>query len=159
MRIRILLFSSLTFKMPTKNLFKKKVFLHVTFWRYGTFKSFFKGKKVKKMSQKSRNQSFSYYFCLMIEGSGSGVGSGSIPLTNGPGSGSRRPKNTWIRIRNTDFYYLFLKCAAGKKITLSSTHYILSPVYLYDNLQKKLHIQIQVKKRQIKFFGLYMAKR
>jgi hypothetical protein len=24
---------------------------------------------------------------------------GSIPLTNG--SGSRRPKNTWIRIRNT----------------------------------------------------------
>jgi hypothetical protein len=32
---------------------------------------------------------FSYYFCLMIEGSGSG----SIPLTNGSGSGSRRPKN------------------------------------------------------------------
>ncbi len=31
----------------------------------------------------------------MIEGSGSG--SGSIPLTNG--SGSRRPINTWIRIR------------------------------------------------------------
>jgi hypothetical protein len=47
------------------------------------------------MSQKSRNQSFSYYFCLMIKGSG------SIPLTNGSGSGSRRPKNTWIRIRNS----------------------------------------------------------
>ena len=31
----------------------------------------------------------------MIEG----AGSGSIPLTNG--SGSRRPKNIWIRIRNT----------------------------------------------------------
>jgi hypothetical protein len=30
------------------------------------------------------NQSFSYYFCLMIEGSGSGSG---------------RPKNMWIRIR------------------------------------------------------------
>jgi hypothetical protein len=38
-------------------------------------------------------------------------GSGSIPLTNGSGSGSRRPKNMWIRwirnpirirIRNTD---------------------------------------------------------
>ncbi len=41
----------------------------------------------------------------MIEGSGSG----SIPLTNGSGSGFRRPKNMWIRwiririrIRNTD---------------------------------------------------------
>ncbi len=38
----------------------------------------------------------------MIEGSGSRAG--STPLTNGSGSGSRRPKNTWIRwirIRNT----------------------------------------------------------
>ncbi len=67
----------------------------------GTFTSFFKGKKVKKMSQNSRNQNFSYYF-RMIEGSGSGP----IPLTNGSGSGSRRPKNTWIRIRirNTESY-------------------------------------------------------
>jgi hypothetical protein len=32
------------------------------------------------MSQNSRDQGFSYYFCLMIEG-----------------SGSRRPKNMWIR--------------------------------------------------------------
>ncbi len=31
----------------------------------------------------------------MVEGSRSG--SGSIPLTNGTGSGSRRPKNMWIR--------------------------------------------------------------
>jgi hypothetical protein len=36
----------------------------------------------------------------MIEGSGAGVG--SIPLTTGSGSG--RPKNMWIRIRNTDFF-------------------------------------------------------
>jgi hypothetical protein len=42
-------------------------------------------------SQTSRNQSLSYYFCLIIEGSGSGS------LTNGSGSG--RPKA--IRIRNT----------------------------------------------------------
>ncbi len=43
--------------------------------------------KVLKMSQNSRNQCFSYYFCLIIEGSGSG-----------------RSKNIWvlrIRIRNT----------------------------------------------------------
>ncbi len=55
--------------------------------------------KVKK-SHNSRNQSFSYYFCMMIEGSGAGSesGSGSIPLTNRSGSG--RPKNMWIRIRN-----------------------------------------------------------
>jgi hypothetical protein len=31
---RILLFSSLTVKMPTKNKFKKKVFLHIIFWRF-----------------------------------------------------------------------------------------------------------------------------
>ena len=56
-------------------------------------------------SQNSRNHGFSYYFCLMIEGSvsraGSGsvsrAGSGSVPLTNG--SGSRRPKNK--RVHNT----------------------------------------------------------
>jgi hypothetical protein len=35
------------------------------------------------MSQNSRNQGFSFYICLIIEGSGSG----SIPLTNGSGSG------------------------------------------------------------------------
>ncbi len=47
-----------------------------------------------------RNQVYSYYFCLMMEGSASG----SIPLSNE--SGSRRSKNMWIRwirirIRNT----------------------------------------------------------
>ncbi len=60
------------------------------------FKSFFpKIKCPKKKSQNSRNQGFSYFFCLMIEGSG------SIPLTDGSGSrsGSRRPKNMRIRIR------------------------------------------------------------
>ncbi len=66
-----------------------------------TVTSFFKDKK----SQNGRNLGFSYYFCL--EGSGSRAGSGSIPLTNGSGSGSRRPKNMWIRIqirfRNTAF--------------------------------------------------------
>ncbi len=65
----------------------------------GTFTSFFGDKKVKKKSQNSRNQGFSYYVCLMKEGSG---------------SGSRRPKNMWIRwiririrIRNTAFQPLF----------------------------------------------------
>jgi hypothetical protein len=59
---------------------------------------YFSKTKSQKESQNSRIQGFSYYFCMMIEGSGSG----SIPLTSGSGSG--RPKNTWIpwiRIRNT----------------------------------------------------------
>ncbi len=50
----------------------------------GPSHNFSKIKSIKK-SQNSRNQGFSHYFCLMIEGSG------PIPLTNG--SGSRRPKN------------------------------------------------------------------
>jgi hypothetical protein len=55
--------------------------------------------KILKKSQHRRNRGFSYYFCLMIEGSG------SIPLASGSGSG--RPKNMWIwwirsLIRNTD---------------------------------------------------------
>jgi hypothetical protein len=65
---------------------------------------------VKKSHKISRNQGFSYYFFMIIEGSGSRAGSvsESIPLTSGSGSGSWRPKNMWIRwirirIRNTDF--------------------------------------------------------
>jgi hypothetical protein len=38
----------------------------------------------QKESQNSRNQGFSYYFPMVVEGSGSG----SIPLANGSGSGS-----------------------------------------------------------------------
>jgi hypothetical protein len=57
------------------------------------------------------NQGYSYYFCMMIEGSrsGAGAGAGSIRLTNGSGSGSRRPKTMWIRwirIRNTGLYVM-----------------------------------------------------
>jgi hypothetical protein len=48
-------------------------------------------------SQNSRNQGYSYFFCLMMEDyfclmMMEGSGSGSIPLTNGSGAGSRRPK-------------------------------------------------------------------
>jgi hypothetical protein len=57
--------------------------------------------KSQKESKNRRNQGFSHYFCMMIEGSGSGSragsGSGFIPLTSGSGSGSGRPKNMWIR--------------------------------------------------------------
>ncbi len=89
--IRILPFSSLTFKMPAKNtIFSAYFLLKLHLHHFSKIKS-------QKESQNSRNQGFSYYFCMMIEGSGSGSGSGSIPLTSGSGSG--RPKNMWIRIR------------------------------------------------------------
>ncbi len=87
--IRILLFSSLTFKMPAKNLFFNTIFSAYYFLKLHLHN--FSKIKSQKESLNSRNQGFSYYFCMMIEGSGSG-----------------RPKNTWIRwiririrIRNT----------------------------------------------------------
>jgi hypothetical protein len=97
--IRILIFSSLTFKMPAKNYFFNKIFSAYYFLKLHLHH--FSKIKSQTESQNSRNPgfSFSYYFCRMIEGSGSGSragsGSGSIPLTNGSGSG--RPKNMWIR--------------------------------------------------------------
>jgi hypothetical protein len=46
--IRILLFSSLTFKTPTKKLIKKKVFLALF---DGTLTSFFKDEKLKEVTK------------------------------------------------------------------------------------------------------------
>jgi hypothetical protein len=78
----------------------KKLMFQKNFSAYYLHLHHFSKIKSQKESQNIRNQGFSgfsYYFCMMIEGSGSG----SIPLTSGPGSGSRRPKNMWIRwIRN-----------------------------------------------------------
>jgi hypothetical protein len=66
-------------------------FLKVSLYHFLKIKSH---KDVTK--QYGRNQCFSYFYCLMIEGMGSGfvpiegMGSGLVPLTKG--SGSRRPK-------------------------------------------------------------------
>jgi hypothetical protein len=49
--------------------------------------------KIMKKSQNWRNQGFSYYFCLMMEGSGVGPGAESVLVTNGSGCGSGKPKN------------------------------------------------------------------
>jgi hypothetical protein len=88
--IRILLFSSLTFKMPAKNKYFITIFSAYDFLKL--YLHHFSKIKIQKDSQNSRNQGFSYYFSMMIEGSGSGSragsGSGSIPLTSGSGSGS-----------------------------------------------------------------------
>ncbi len=100
--IRILLFPSLTLQMPAKNKFFSTVFS--AFYFLKVHLHYFSKIKSQKESQNSRLQGFYYYYCMMIEGSGSGAG--SIPLTRGSGSG--RPKNTWIRwirirIRNSGF--------------------------------------------------------
>jgi hypothetical protein len=80
-------------KIIFNTIFSAHYFLKVHLDHFSKIKS-------QKESQNSRNQGFSYYLCMIIEGSGSG----SIPLNIGAGSGSRRPKNMWIRwirIRNT----------------------------------------------------------
>ncbi len=64
----ILLFSSQTFKMPTKYLififiFSADYFLKVHLHHFSKLKS-------QNDLQNSRKQGFSYYFCMMIEGSG-----------------------------------------------------------------------------------------
>ncbi len=46
-------------------------------------------KKVIKQSQNSRNEGFSDYFFLMMEG----YAAGSVLVTSGSGCGSGRPKN------------------------------------------------------------------
>ncbi len=70
--IRILLFSSLTFKMPTRNKFKKKLFsLLATVFKVLYI---FKDKKVKKSHNTVGIKIFLTIFVMMIEGSG------SIPL-------------------------------------------------------------------------------
>ncbi len=93
--------SGLKFKMPAKNQFFITIFSACYFLKVHLH--YFSKIKIQKESLNSRIQGFSYYFCMIIQGSGSrgGSGSGSIPLTSGSESGFGRPKNTWIRIRNT----------------------------------------------------------
>ncbi len=71
-----------------KQFFFKKLSCLLLFEGTCTMYIIFQRQKLKKKSQNSRNQGFSYYFCLMIEGSGSR----SVPPTYGSGSGSRRPQ-------------------------------------------------------------------
>ncbi len=96
--IRILDPDPAIFAIDLQDASKKQIFNTIFFSLLlfeGTFMYIiFQREKVKKChKQNSRNQGFSYYFCMMIEGSG--YGSVSTPLTSGSGSG--RPKNMWIR--------------------------------------------------------------
>ncbi len=93
--LRIMLFSSVTFKMPTKNiLFFSKC---LSLFRFEcTFTSFFKDKSYKKVAnQYRRNQGFSSVFCLLIEE----YGSGAVQIITDPDADPEGP-----RIRNTAYF-------------------------------------------------------
>ncbi len=89
-----------------KIIFFVKVFLRIIF--EGTFTSFFKDKK----SKRSRNQGFSYYFCLMEEESWAGSGSilwlldpdpgGPKTGSGGSGFGSRNTAKYWDTIGQSE---------------------------------------------------------
>jgi hypothetical protein len=72
-------FSLVTFKMPTKDC---KFFFLLNFLKVHLHHS--SQIKIMKKSQNSRNQGFSYYFCLMMEKSGSESESRIDPDPRGP---------------------------------------------------------------------------
>jgi hypothetical protein len=81
--------------------------------------------KIKSQKeQNSRNQGFSFYFCLMIEGSG---------------SGTRRPKNMlirWIRIRIRIWIRNTAKsdCARSRSESIGTLLSLTSLFYWLDNI-------------------------
>ncbi len=99
------LFSSLTFKMPTKKyLFKKKKLFCLLLFE-ATFALFFKDKTSKRRHKAVGIKVLLTIFCLVMEG-----------------SGSRRPKNIRIRICNTEFnkrLQSFAPCYSHKSILMA----------------------------------------
>jgi len=109
-----------------KKQFFSKFFCLLRYFLKVHLHHFSKIKSHKEVTKQYRNKGFSYYFCLILEGSGSG------PLTNRSGSG--RPKNIrilWIRIPtpNTDTY---ISCRTKKEI--SANRYVLSAKRKYTKL-------------------------
>jgi hypothetical protein len=75
----------------------------------------------QKEVAKQLESRFFLLFCLVIEGSRSG--SGSIILTDGSGSGSRRPNNMWIRwirIRNAGYNGLRIEKVTVKRLQFNN---------------------------------------
>ncbi len=84
--------------------------------------------KVTRKSQNGRNQGFSYYFCLMMDGSG--TGSGSVLVTNGSRCGSGRPKN--IRIHNTvkrDLNFCIRYIKMYESLTITTNTFFITYVW------------------------------
>jgi hypothetical protein len=81
------------------------------------------------MSQNSRGQNFSYYFCLMMEGSGSGYR--SVPLTNGSGYG-RRTFSHYVK----DLELFYMQLAGTISYSIVSRHCKENLIYVFP--EKKL---------------------
>jgi hypothetical protein len=95
-----------------------------------THTSSFKDKKVIKKSQNNRNQGFSYYFCLMMEGSEAG----SVPLTNRSVFAGFRIRIDLMRIRIR--IQNFSNCGSGFRIT--------DPDPGFDDLKLKKNLQLEI---------------
>jgi hypothetical protein len=107
----ILLFSSLTFPRCQQKTNLLKSFFAFTFWRYMYI--IYKDKKSIR-SHKAVGIKVFLTFCLLGDRRIL-IRIHTVPLTDGSGSGSRRPKNMWIRwiwIRNT----AFMVCRTALKI-------------------------------------------
>jgi hypothetical protein len=75
--------------------------------------------KIKSQKEDAKQQESKFFLLFLLDDrrirspfrsrAESGARSGSIPPTSGSGSGSRRPKNIWIWIRNTAF--ILLSCS------------------------------------------------
>ncbi len=97
-RIWILLFRQWLTSIPQKISYFSKWFCLLLFECTGTFTSVFEDKMSKGSQRKRRNQSFLYFFCLLMQGSGS--------VQNNEGSGSGRPKIIKNRIHNTGYWFV-----------------------------------------------------
>ncbi len=114
-RFRSLLFSSVTFKVPTKTKF-----LSPCFYAYSFLKVHFHNSSKMKSPKEVK------FFCLFMEGSGYG----SLRINYGSGCGSRRPKNIRIGSGTLIFCSCFLcvsfqffpadHCQTTKKFRLPS---------------------------------------
>jgi hypothetical protein len=111
-QLRILLFSSVTFKTPTENNFCNKFLCLLLF----------KDIKCHKEGTKHEPVEIKFFllFCLVMEESG------SVPLTNG--SGSRRAKNVRIRVRNTAAN-VFSKTKICRMLRVKTSEIALTEIY------------------------------
>ena len=102
LRIRFLLLSSVTFKMPSKRIF----FLPIFWFLFTTCTVHLCQSSKNNKSQNCINQRFSSFYCLLMEGSGFGAGFVQI-IKDAEG------QKTILRIRNTGNNKQFEKAENG----------------------------------------------
>ncbi len=114
-----------------KNIFFSKFFCLLLF--EGALTSFFKDKSHLKKHKTVGVKVFSYYSWLKIDWSG------SVPLTNGSGNGSKRPKNIRIlriRIRIRETTCCSLRTYIKKKQNIKWIHWGSYSRYMLQNTER-----------------------